>query len=682
MFGIIEWQIVLQAWLILALAQLSLAPLLAMKWREQLFDAGWGWARALSWLCVSMVVWFVAHLGIPVNTQLGITFTFLWLVLGSMWLSRNYWAQFFVLLKKRWPIILLQELLFAAGFFGMVMVRAHNPDILDLEKFMDAGFMMAYTRSPTLPAMDMWLAGETINYYTFGHFMGSVLQRLWNIPLAYSYNLLLGVVAGLVAQHSFSFVTTLLAAVYPQKTGRRSIMAAGLIAALLVTVGGNSHLAWFYLKNQTTEGYWYPDATRFIENTIHEFPAYSFIVSDLHAHVWSLPFVLLTLGLFWLWVKRVAAIEHETWQEAAKLVTPPASFAGMMLGFFVMTNTWDFAIYGMFLAIVSVLLLVRSRRAFIPLIISAVTMGLTALIVATPWILSFESISEGVLRVTQTSPMSQLIALWGGHVLMTIGAVALSLPLLRKKPQESSAIAAVMVIALAATAIALLVLPELIFVKDIYPNHPRANTMFKLTFQAFVIMGLLGGWFFGFLQLRSAVSSFVRIVGSVVMSVLLVAFLAYPRTGFPSYYANWENPRGLDGLAWLKRDEPEAYAMIGWLGTKPGRPIIVEAVGESYTVNNRISAFTGLPTVVGWRVHEWLWRGGFEIPGDRSEEVRKIYEEPETAMAKQILKKYKVNYIIVAARERETYAAINELQLQSLGTKVFTSGAGYIIAVK
>ena len=38
--------------------------------------------------------------------------------------------------------------------------------------------------------------------------------------------------------------------------------------------------------------YWYPNATRFIHNTIHEFPLYSFVVSDLHGHVLDIPIVL------------------------------------------------------------------------------------------------------------------------------------------------------------------------------------------------------------------------------------------------------------------------------------------------------------------------------------------------------------------------------------------------------
>src|SRR3989304_5981669 len=53
---------------------------------------------------------------------------------------------------------------------------------------------------------------------------------------------------------------------------------------------------WSRLR-EGMERYWYANATRFIPFTIHEFPSYSFVVSDIHGHVLSIPFVLLAIGL-------------------------------------------------------------------------------------------------------------------------------------------------------------------------------------------------------------------------------------------------------------------------------------------------------------------------------------------------------------------------------------------------
>jgi uncharacterized membrane protein len=45
-----------------------------------------------------------------------------------------------------------------------------------------------------------------------------------------------------------------------------------------------------------------------------------------------------------------------------------------------------------------------------------------------------------------------------------------------------------------AAALGLVLLPELVFVKDIYPEiYQRGNTYFKLTYQAFSWLALLSG---------------------------------------------------------------------------------------------------------------------------------------------------------------------------------------------
>src|SRR5207244_756997 len=89
---------------------------------------------------------------------------------------------------------------------------------------------------------------------------------------------------------------------------------SGILTALLVTFAGNLHILYGFFKAYGAEkpqpfwelpfmpltfpnSYWYPNATRYIHNTIHEFPIYSWVVADLHGHVLDIPFVLLTIAL-------------------------------------------------------------------------------------------------------------------------------------------------------------------------------------------------------------------------------------------------------------------------------------------------------------------------------------------------------------------------------------------------
>ncbi len=106
-----------------------------------------------------------------------------------------------------------------------------------------------------------------------------------------------------------------------------------------------------------------------------------------------------------------------------------------------------------------------------------------------------------------------------------------------------------------------------------------------------------------------------------------------------------------------------------------GQPVILEAQGDSYTDYARISANTGLPTVLGWTVHEWLWRGSYDVPAPRIAEVKNVYESKDVSQTKNILKKYKVEYVYIGDLEREKYQDINESKFDKLGKIVFKSNS-------
>ena len=60
-------------------------------------------------------------------------------------------------------------------------VRAHNPSINAIERFMDFGFIQTLFNAHTLPLADMWYLGEPLNYYYFGHVMGYVILSVSNV---------------------------------------------------------------------------------------------------------------------------------------------------------------------------------------------------------------------------------------------------------------------------------------------------------------------------------------------------------------------------------------------------------------------------------------------------------------------------------------------------------------------
>jgi len=143
---------------------------------------------------------------------------------------------------------------------------------------------------------------------------------------------------------------------------------------------------------------------------------------------------------------------------------------------------------------------------------------------------------------------------------------------------------------------------------------------------------------------------------------------------FPSYYGDLRKKPQIDGSLWLKDLYPQDKEIIDYLNKNvSGQPVILEAQGDSYTDYERISAFTGLPTVAGWWVHQWLWRGSADVVGKRIPDIIEIYEGKDLEKTKNLLKKYHIKYIIVSQLERQKYPNLNEEKFSILGEKIFES---------
>ena len=205
-------------------------------------------------------------------------------------------------------------------------------------------------------------------------------------------------------------------------------------------------------------------------------------------------------------------------------------------------------------------------------------------------------------------------------------------------------------------------------------EYARSNTMFKLTYQAFTMFGIL----FGYALIRLWMEK-RHVIRKILTSVVFACFVGccfYTVTAVHAWFGQVWNPaqyQGLDATAYLETTFPEDAAAIRWLNEHvTGDPVVLEANGDSYSDYERVSAMTGLPTVLGWYVHEWLWRGDTGALNERAQEVEAIYTSTNQEEVKKLLEKYRVRYIFVGAREREKYAALNESMLQSLGNIVFS----------
>lgn len=150
--------------------------------------------------------------------------------------------------------------------------------------------------------------------------------------------------------------------------------------------------------------------------------------------------------------------------------------------------------------------------------------------------------------------------------------------------------------------------------------------------------------------------------------------MIYPNFAINSYY-NLKIYQGLDGIKYLKPLYPTDYEAILWINKNiKGQPVILEAQGDSYTDYARISSNTGLPTVLGWTVHEWLWRGTYDVPSPRIPEVQSLYETESLEDAKTLIDKYKIELVFIGNLEKEKYPKLNEEKFKSLGKIIYQNG--------
>ena len=227
---------------------------------------------------------------------------------------------------------------------------------------------------------------------------------------------------------------------------------------------------------------------------------------------------------------------------------------------------------------------------------------------------------------------------------------------------------------LAGLAFYLLIGAEMFYVVDQFGGgFRRMNTVFKIYYQVWLLLGIVGSYGLYYLwSARSSVSwpfnlgrilSLGRYVWIGTATVLLVASMYFPlgavldRTGVLRE-GHTLSDNTLDGLDFLKRPSPGEYAAIQWLRDDAPWGRMVEAVGDDYTEFARISSSTGLPTVLGWKGHELQWRSASSFTG-REEDVKIIYSSADSGVVRSLLDAYDVRYVYLGSRERRTYGGDN-----------------------
>jgi YYY domain-containing protein len=708
-------------------AALELLALLSLPLCSRIFgalpDRGYTLSKGFGWLLASWVAWLLASAGL--GGWWGAWATLGALAAVSFVLARRSWRRAGPGARRPatgWRLVAAVELAFALSFAALVALRGHVPAIQGTEKPMEYMLLQSAYASPSAPPEDLWLSGHPANYYYFGYFASAFLGRLAGAAPEVAFNLSLATVWATTLVGLGGLGWSALAST-GGSTGARLIGAA--VAPALVLLAGNPEgtRGWWRSYGQGEPfDWWSPSRVVYdtlpgrdvSSETINEFPAFSFLLGDLHPHVLAMP--AFTLGLAVSLALALAA--HGGWRERLAL----AAFGGLVVGWLYMTNSWDVPVIVLLLTLAAALggagatrRLATARAAAPAAVVLAVSMA-----AALPFVLGYAAPVNAAAQLPGAlgripglnavgrsvgvvwwggSDLGEFVRAWGWHAMLTAVAIAgaagrvgrdgrraavwlalaaIPLALLLRSPVALLLPVCVVLLSLArscdtpamrwawllaAAGWGLVLLPELVYLRDAFES--RMNTVFKFYYQAWQLLGLAVAVLLALQanRLGSAAGSppnrwraFAPALAAV--GVVLLG-LAYPVAGVRERAAG--GYRGLDGAAFLAQQDPGAHAMAGWLrrNTAPGT-VVLEATGEPYSLYGRLATFGGRPAVLGWANHERQWRAGqpelLAEVGVRAMDVQSLYAPGGRTGKRDLLRRYNVAYALYGTLERESQA--------------------------
>ena len=849
-------------WVMLQVVGLAALPL-CLSLFQRLPDKGYALSKAFGLLLVGYIFWILVHIGLP-NTTRGIWFVLLLVAAASailLWRRRDVVVSF---VREHWWLIIATEAILLLTFITAAYLRSYVPDFGGTEKPMDLMFLNALTRAESFPPADPWLAGESVSYYYFGYLLVSVMTRLSDtiasVPIGIGYNLGLAMIVALAVTGAFGLIYNLTApseasasdegdstaeggpdatAVGFSSKPLWKPMIFGLAGALLLATMGNlegllellaahnygSAGFWSWINVPQLSAYnstsWFPDqfwfwwrATRILDAGagIHEIPFFSFLLGDLHPHVMSIPFVLLTGSIALALLRSDEPLDLVVWLERPLWLIG----FGLIVGGLAFLNTWDMPTMAFLIALIVVLrnrlnvdrwswgLALDSVGFLIPLFLVAFlaylpfffggfdsqAAGFTAhagagsslfhtfllwgpfallvlpyaiwrlsqhkqdltwvsvlwalapvfiiLLVWLAWDLlaAVFGVLPKTLSINEAGFPGESVGLverftergwnWLTVILMAGSVGLLGLALVREVEHAKDAMneraGHIFALAIAATAALLILGSEFIYIQDGFSS--RLNTIFKLYYQAWLLLSIAGGFVlyelfrnlrvpaFSLNLERWSVTDYVigsstlvgagigfflmpdmltRIFGALIggaiffsvsgtiallwlppepgssgiirwrgiwgvaVAAMLLSAFVYPVMATFNRTEDFGLPRTLNGL---ERIEPAELEAINWLNDRDGQPVIAEALGSDYSEGGRISAATGLPTLLQWPGHELQWRGDSAPQTGRTEDLEALYTSSDVNTVRSIIEKYDIRYVVVGRREHSAYEGV------------------------
>jgi uncharacterized membrane protein len=607
----------------------------------------YGLGRVVGVVGLGAITWVLSLIKILPFTTL-----FIWLIIVALYAvvlaTRRQTIK--KCLKQHWRGYLFIEVVFLALFIIGIALRSAVPKIEGIEKMMDAAILSNLMRHDTGVPVDTWYAPNGLNYYYFGHWLVAMLAKMSRVGLAYAFNLGFAFVLATAGTSVF---------VLGWQIVKRKF--AGFLALFLAFFASNLHPFIIIFSGQ--HNYFFFNSGRFVEQVINEYPLYSLILGDLHAHMMAL--VLSTA--FYL---AVALMYLDKTFKNSQIIT--ALTAGGLVGLLSATNSFDVIsctiVFGLAVGVMRWRHKIDNHQTWQ----LAVAYILPLIIFTFIFMTHFMPAVGGVAIALFKTPLKHVFWQFGIPLILSFGALLV----LWKKGWIKQHRRADLIWVFGLGGLIMIILPQLIFLKDIYyyqnPPFARANTVFKMWYSAWPLMAVATASLLVVLDALIKKKLWRYILrGVIVLSCILLAFGLY--IGLKSLSDH--KPNTLDGLAYLSYQDPTKLEIIKWVDKNiTGQPIVLQAVGQSYSQKNWLASYSGLPTIIGWQSHEWGWRYSSEAWGlisQCSDSVQAIYESTDGTTLQSRASALNISYILIGPDELSAYKIKTNVFTETFGQPIF-----------
>jgi uncharacterized membrane protein len=579
------------------------------------------------------------------------------LLVGIGWRNAAFRAQ--IVGHRR--NFLLSDAVFLLTFGFFLWVRLRNPSAGDLEKPMDIALLSAAMRAEFLPFENFWLAGEAFtNYYYFGPLMAANIARTLQTPPYLAYNLVQPLWCAF-------FVSTL----WSLGAALAKSSKVGVGVAFLVALGGHFEpLRQIWQNGQLWPLDWWK-TSRVIENTINEYPAFTMLTGDLHAHFYALS---LAAAHFCLCFGILKA-------ESPRLRSVLLLLGGVFLGIFALTNTWDVPLYGILW--LSCALPSWKNAHWTPRNLQAFAIALLLVpLVALPYFLKFKAQVSGVVVDFWFPDLASFALLWGSWWLLAFWTLDAS------ASDEKVSVEAVFRRFLIAVGIVALLFPFVFYLRGAFGDGAlrHQDTVFKFGLQAWLLLGTglaaqagfrLNAWLKSTnwpLRLASA-TAMLAFFAIISLAPLCVAWTRTvrdaPRDALGNSIlslnaAHFLPPDELAGIEWLRRNARNGESVVEMVNRDPnGVP-----VGDYNPSVGRVAAFSGVPSVLGWPQHVGMWGGSWQDINQRAQLIETIYRWPNSRDGVKSLGESGATFVFIGAQERAQNGGILGIEVGKNGLSV------------